>query len=583
MKELDSNNFSLVRFYERRARRILPALIFVIICCLPFAWLWLSPNDLVDFAKSVFAVSIFSSNILFWTESGYFDTAAELKPLLHTWSLAVEEQYYIVFPLFLMLAWQFGKRALLTALIAIFIVSLSIAQWGALNYPSAAFFLLPTRGWEILLGAFCAFYLDKKSLDGESQTAHIFSVVGLSLIVFAVFTFDETTPMPGLYALVPTVGTALIILFGTDKTIGGKVLSNSMFVGIGLISYSAYLWHQPIFSFARHAVLGEPSNNVMLGLSALSIVLAFISWKIIETPFRNKRKFSQNKILSLAAISTFCIMMIALFGYLNNGFTDRFEVAHGGDVGHLKFHRYADERFLNCEPTQISDSALSWGDFLRCKQSRSGLPEVVLLGDSHAEHLFIGLAESLPERNVTFYILGGAPYVTNNDFEIIFDELLGNGREQLVLLSMHYVLRVGGANEELYRGLKKTIEVLRLAGNRVVLIGDIPRFDTKPVACVYRLSTLSYKKTALLCNLPLQTAEKQKGVYEETLKQLSKELSLTYIDLYPVVCSERECSMIKGPSVIYRDKDHLNIPGSKIVGRYVVEKLNDDLKFFSEH
>ena len=148
INEMDDGKFSLLNFYERRARRILPALFFVVLCCIPFAWFLLLPSDMKDFSQSLVAVSTFSSNILFWRESGYFDTAAELKPLLHTWSLAVEEQFYILFPLFLMAAWRFGKRAIVWTLIASFAISLAVAHWGAYNKPGDAFFLLPTRAWE---------------------------------------------------------------------------------------------------------------------------------------------------------------------------------------------------------------------------------------------------------------------------------------------------------------------------------------------------------------------------------------------------------------------------------------------------
>ena len=155
--ELEQGKFSIINFYERRARRILPALFLVMLVCIPLAWFWLLPRDMQDFSQSLVAVTVFASNILFWRESGYFDTAAELKPLLHTWSLAVEEQYYVIFPLFLMSFWRLGKRWIMILLVAVFVVSLALAQWASLAKPSAAFFLLPARGWELLVGAFAAF------------------------------------------------------------------------------------------------------------------------------------------------------------------------------------------------------------------------------------------------------------------------------------------------------------------------------------------------------------------------------------------------------------------------------------------
>ena len=158
LSDIESGKFSISNFYERRARRILPALFFIMLCCLPFAWFVLTPNHLKDFYQSLTAVSVFSSNILFWKESGYFDTATELKPLIHTWSLAVEEQYYILFPLLLVMLWKLRKQLILGSLIAITVISLFLAQWGAYNKPSATFFLLPTRSWELAIGALIAYY-----------------------------------------------------------------------------------------------------------------------------------------------------------------------------------------------------------------------------------------------------------------------------------------------------------------------------------------------------------------------------------------------------------------------------------------
>ena len=189
ISEMAEGEFSLVNFYERRARRILPAMFFVIIVCIPFAWFWLTPSYLKDFGQSLMAVSTFSSNILFWRESGYFDTAAELKPLLHTWSLAVEEQYYVLFPIFLILTWRLGVKWILILLMIVFLMSLSLAQWGAYNNPFAAFFLLPTRGWELLIGVFIAFYL-KYFTHLKSQPVNQFlSLLGFCMITYSIIAF----------------------------------------------------------------------------------------------------------------------------------------------------------------------------------------------------------------------------------------------------------------------------------------------------------------------------------------------------------------------------------------------------------
>ena len=191
--EMSEDKFSILNFYERRARRILPALFFVMFLSLPFAWFWLTPNDLKDFGQSLIATSTFSSNILFWLESGYFDTAAELKPLLHTWSLAVEEQYYILFPLFLLVTWHLGLKWIIAILTIVFIISLGLANWGAYNKPNAAFYLLPTRGWELLIGVFLALYINKKSYLKSNLLNQLFSLLGFGMIAYAIIIFDEST------------------------------------------------------------------------------------------------------------------------------------------------------------------------------------------------------------------------------------------------------------------------------------------------------------------------------------------------------------------------------------------------------
>ena len=242
LSEMDEGKFNLIDFYVRRMRRLLPALFFIMALCIPFAWMWLVPSDMKDFSQSLIAVSTFSSNILFWKEFGYFQTAAQFKPLLHTWSLAVEEQYYILFPLFLMLAWQFGKRWILTTLIVVALLSLGVAHWAAYNKPVAAFYLLPTRGWEILLGVFVAFYFNRhKSVHFRQITNQVLSAVGFTLILFSIFAYSEQTQFPSLFTLVPTIGAVLVILFTHKNTFVYRLLSNSMTVGMGLWLVTAHI------------------------------------------------------------------------------------------------------------------------------------------------------------------------------------------------------------------------------------------------------------------------------------------------------------------------------------------------------
>lgn len=283
LSQIIAGRFSLLEFYSRRSRRILPALFLVIACTIPLAFLLMLPSQFNDFSQSVAAVTIFASNILFWKESGYFAAAAELKPLLHTWSLAVEEQYYVLFPLLLLGLWRLGARPALMVLGVIFGASLIASQFLSTRAPDANFFLLLSRAWELLAGSLCAIWILKRGRSGHALA----STLGLGLILASIFLYDGDTPFPSVYALAPVAGTALIILFADGGTPVGRLLAMRGPVFIGLISYSAYLWHQPLFALARLASPDHPPMAVMMALAALSIGLAFLSWKYVEQPARH--------------------------------------------------------------------------------------------------------------------------------------------------------------------------------------------------------------------------------------------------------------------------------------------------------
>jgi len=318
--ELEAGQFSILNFYERRARRILPALFLLLLVCLPFAWFWLVPDDLKGFSQSLVAVTAFASNVLFWQQSDYFDSSAEFKPLLHTWSLAVEEQFYLLFPLFLMLFWRRDQRMLLLVLVGTALASLGAAQWGVARDPTATFFLLPTRGWELAIGALCAYYLSRPGAGRHSQRVReLASLAGMGLIGISIFAFSKYTPFPSVYALLPTVGAAMIILFAAPSTTVGAILGSRALVGVGLVSYSAYLWHQPILAFARHRSVDGPGPALMAGLVVLTMVLAYLSWQFVEKPFRNRSKFGRPQVFAFAIAGSLLFLGIGVVGHKTDG------------------------------------------------------------------------------------------------------------------------------------------------------------------------------------------------------------------------------------------------------------------------
>ncbi len=576
LREMQSGTFSLAGFYERRARRILPALFFVILVCLPFTWLLLPPQELATFAQSVLAVVTFSSNILFWAESGYFDTAAELKPLLHTWSLAVEEQYYLLFPLLLMACWRFGKNVAAGILTVLFIASLIAAQWSVGQHPDAAFFLLPTRGWELLAGGFCAFWLNAPRRSKALAVDQLAGLSGLLLIIFAVLMFDSGTPTPGVYTLLPVLGTVLIIICGVPGTLVCGLLSARWLVVAGTLSYSIYLWHQPVFAFLRHYT-GEHLLTwpAILACLTLTFLLAFLTARYVENPVRSKSRFSRAQVFFYSLLVSLLIAVIGGAGVYYHGFENRFKRQLAGDTGHVTFHTHLHENYPDCEPLTVAEEAPVWKGFLRCKQSSPGIADIVLLGDSHAEHLFFGLAESLPDENTAFYIQASRPYLDNSDFKTIFDELLSHKHDQLILLTMHFYSRVPGNTGELYRGFSDVVRALLEAGREVVLLGDIPEYPNEPERCVYEMPSAVRSSDSSVCSMDKNIADDQKAGYEAVLQRISAEQDVRYINLYPLLCNNARCSMASGDSVLYRDEHHLNLPGSLVIGRYLAEQIAD--------
>jgi peptidoglycan/LPS O-acetylase OafA/YrhL len=359
--------------------------------CIPFAWMWMLPIQMRDFSQSLVAVSLFVSNILFWRESGYFAPAAEEKPLLHTWSLAVEEQYYVLFPIFLILAWRFGKNRVFWMIVVMAAISLLLSEWGWRIKATANFYLAPTRAWELFAGSIAAFIVQKQGV----QKNNLLATCGLAAIIFSIFFYDETTPFPSMYALVPVLGVVLFALYADKETLAAKVLSTKGFVGIGLISYSAYLWHQPLLAFARIKSQNELSIILIAILVVASLLLAYLSWKYVESPFRNKQKINRKYIFFVSVLSIVLFIIIGIIGHKKDGFPNRLE-DYQLDI--LQWESY---------PREI---AYREGDcFLRPEQSYTEFKSectitsanTLIWGDSHAAALASGWRESRDVHQLT--------------------------------------------------------------------------------------------------------------------------------------------------------------------------------------
>ena len=318
ISEMAEGKFSIINFYERRARRILPALYFLLIVATIYA-LFTSPFYARDIFQSIFATTVFAENILLYIESSdYFDVGVSKKLLFHTWSLGVEEQYYLFFPIFLILFWGSGKKNIVWVIAILASFSFISSEWGWRNDPIFNFYLSPTRAWELFAGSLVAFYLDNKN----QQSNQLKSFVGIILIAFAIYFYDETTPFPSVYTLAPIIGAALIIIYADNKTLVAKILSSKYLVGIGLVSFSAYLWHQPIFVFYERE-MAEYLNSYfdidwrpILILSILSI--SAFSYFVIEKPFRYH--VPKKTFVSTFTLITILLISISFYGHKTVGF-----------------------------------------------------------------------------------------------------------------------------------------------------------------------------------------------------------------------------------------------------------------------
>ncbi|WP_162623073.1 acyltransferase family protein [Billgrantia lactosivorans] len=392
--EIESGRFSLARFYERRAKRLLPALFFVLILCTPLAWLWMLPSQFEEYAQSLMAISFFVSNIHFWKKDDYFAPEAESNPLLHTWSLSLEEQFYIIFPLLLVMIWRYGRKSAFRIVMLLTLASFLLSEWGWRYSPSASFYLLPTRAWELGAGSICAFLAHRSKPSPRA----VLPLFGLCLIAYAVVLFDDETPFPSVYTLVPVVGAVLVILFGDGRGLADKFLRSRIMVGIGLISYSAYLWHQPLMALARIRSEAYPSPSTMLALALASLGLAYLTWRYVELPFRRPRRaagMSGRRVLAYSVAGSLLFASIGLHGRTSDGMRYLWELRYPvASRTYTIIERSMEE--ADAGPSLVScqlPSLIYREDKIRylngCKLAHG--EGILVIGDSHGTDLFNGM------------------------------------------------------------------------------------------------------------------------------------------------------------------------------------------------
>jgi peptidoglycan/LPS O-acetylase OafA/YrhL len=577
---LDSESFSFNEFYIRRARRIFPSLIVVLISCLIFGWFGLLPDEYSQLGKHTFGASTFINNFIFWSESGYFDNDASTKPLLHLWSLSIEEQFYILWPLLLWGIYRckvhLGKilQALTIGFILLHFYIFYLDKITAFYAPYARFF-------ELLIGAFIA----RCHIQPKIRTIHplyerfksIQSFIGLGLIIIVIQIITKESHFPGWYALLfPVLGAALIIDSPKDALVNKLLLSNNILVKIGLISYPLYLWHWPLLSFG-HILWGQtPPLGLRIALVGLAFLLATLTYYFIEKPIR----FGHAKISKQSTIILLIVMVLTGISggmiYEKRGIMARKAEApiikYNGDLGHIVFHQYPYQHFYLCTPQNIQDEALKWDDKIRCfKSKKDNQIDIAIIGDSHAEHLFIGLAEAMPSKNIVYYTQGGLPILANKEFNHIFDYVLSDENIKTVILNAYWDLRKNELPENLslYQSLDQTIDKLAKHHKRIVLVDDVPIFSFDPKLCKFirPLSAISN------CQNNKNYFDSKYQTYALAFELLRKNKKIKVIKTTSLFCDNQNCSMEKNGELLYRDYQHLNINGSRYIGKFIAEEI----------
>lgn len=563
--DLRADRFSIATFYERRIRRIFPALVVVLAATTAAAVFVLLPGDLEEYGRSLAAIAVFASNIFFWNSTGYFTADAHAKPLLHTWSLAVEEQFYLFFPILLIAVHRWFAQRWAFSLTAIALVSFGIAVWAVESHPSAAFYLLPSRAWELCLGALVAvgaFPRFHRAAARETAAA-----VGMAAIAIAVTQYDASTPFPGIAALLPCVGAALIIHAGADgSSLVGRALAARPLVAIGLASYSLYLWHWPLIALAARYSTADPSLAAKLSLVTIALLLSWISLEVIETPFRRGPVEHRTRVLWSGAAVIVLVFVAGSTFALNEGFAARLRP----DV--LAFERGR----LDSSPERVrchADHGKRIAYVESCVLGRPGVsPHILLWGDSHAMEYASALRDVADAQGHAFRLAsfsGCAPMYSSPHAEQapcvehnaeIRRALLNDTTLTSVILVARYSLHLEKEGAQFLEEFARIAEEIRSTGRRVVIIEPIPEY---PFEVPLRLArTLQGDGDVSTVGMPRAEFD---AASAPTRRRLQAIAGVHLVAPADILCEAGWCRTAEGGRSLYFDDDHLSMHGARVV------------------
>ncbi|MFK4580217.1 acyltransferase family protein [Bradyrhizobium ottawaense] len=588
-REIEDGRFTFAAFYERRARRILPALIVVLLTCVPFVLILMLPREVIEFSKSVIAVNVFASNVFFWAQSGYFDRTGELKPLLHTWSLGVEEQFYLFFPILLMFALRFGRRRASLLLAAIAGASILYAEIGP-QTKEATFYLIPSRIWELLIGALLALWsTEKLRAELPVLTLDILAAAGIGLIGYCFLDHGDIR-YPGLRALPAALGACLIIAFASAQTRTGKLLGSRIPVSIGLISYSAYLWHQPVFVFARLSGFDRPNVGVALALTAFSLALAVLTYRFIEQPARDRSWLKRPALIALSSLGMACLAGASTVAIVTNGFEKQGLYFSSDDTRRLYqlLERNTGGDFMrdmgsdgDCVFWMTQFEPPAWGRLIDCSK-RFG-PATVILGDSHGMNIYNALFRNKYRKFVVGLVGPGCrPWARTRECPYVgFDEFMDAHRETVETVIVHFsgshlvvdehdrqepadVLRYGGRHHFNERPIAMTIDYLQGMSKltRTIWLGPFlePRIDFRDLENMKRVARGGYHLNPAAVDI-LSSVDKH---LRDTIGLQRR--GFHYISFADVL-DQDAMGLLNGDCLMYRDSDHLSVCGESIIGK----------------
>jgi peptidoglycan/LPS O-acetylase OafA/YrhL len=551
-----AGKFSLIDFWERRTRRLLPAVLAMIAGTTAMACFHMFPDELVGYAGSSLATLGFAANIWFWQTIDYFSAPPDMHPLLHAWSLGVEEQFYIVFPLVMMGMWRWAPRAIKPVLGAIAIASFALGVYWVADHPSVSFYLPVTRAWELLLGVLLAKGAIPTPEDRRIRT--VFGVAGLGLVLWSIATYQPYTTMPGIAAVAPCLGTLMLLAAGED-TPTGALLSIPPLRFYGFISYSLYLWHWPLISFQR-MLFGEQAGPVApYAVLAIAVVLATLSWKLIETPVRDRRDgLSTGKFYLVALLATLVVAAPSLVILATKGLPGRFSP----EVHAIAESAERTPRRLDaCLP--MPDGALDdWP--VGCIDPVPGKPNYLLMGDSHASHLWYGLQQAHPEAEV----LQGTVSSCRMTREPAHDATAQCRRlskalyERLERQPPDRVYLAGLWFEADAEAVADTLAWFKAHGIPVVLIGPGPQYEQS----LPRLLALGEHLGQP--DLAARRRKHYRDAVEGIMAAEARKAGVPYLSIWQAICPGDVCeTRTPDGKPMQWDTGHLSKPGSVIVGQ----------------